>query len=71
MCDCISKMNDVLREHNTALTVPLLGEPRALVDVYQVETGRGKKRAVHVFANHCPFCGEKYAREAQSSRGIQ
>lgn len=65
MCDCIREMNDHLREHNTAIVVPLLGETRAMVETYQIETGRGKKRAARVFANYCPFCGGKYEGRPQ------
>lgn len=65
-CNCITEMNDKLREHNTALTVPLLGQPRAILSTYQVETGRGKKKAAYVFANYCPFCGDKYAAERKA-----
>lgn len=60
MCECITSMDKVLQEHNTALTVALIGPARALVDSYQVKGGRGQKKALRVFANYCPFCGEKY-----------
>lgn len=66
MCNCITEINANLCEHNTALTVPLLGQARAILSTYQVETGRGKKKAAYVFANYCPFCGEKYADLAKS-----
>lgn len=61
-CGCISEMNERLAEHNTVLTVPMLGPARAILSTYQRETGRGKKKAAYVFANYCPFCGIKYAK---------
>lgn len=61
MCECISDMNAKLAEHNTAVVVPLLGQARMMVETYQVETGRGKKKAAKLFANYCPMCGEQYS----------
>lgn len=69
MCDCVATMNAVLAEHNAALVVPLVGPARCMVDRYQIQTGRGTKKPPYVFANHCPFCGEKYPREGEASCG--
>lgn len=63
-CNCITDMDAKLAEYNTVLTKPMLGTPRAILSTYQLETGRGKKKAAYVFANYCPFCGERYMPEA-------
>jgi hypothetical protein len=70
MCNCVSKVNKLLSEHNTVLD---------LVDTICMKTGRlearmtvpvrrfdSKKRKgpIKVFATYCPMCGGKYP-EAQ------
>jgi hypothetical protein len=66
-CDCIDTVNALLAERNTRLELPLmLGEdqtPRLMVRTEQVEKGRGKKRAVAMFATYCPFCGKLVKEE--------
>jgi hypothetical protein len=64
-CDCIEVVNEKLKERNTALAQPLvLGDNPAklLVETYQIETGRGKPKAVSIFASCCPFCGVRYEK---------
>lgn len=64
MCNCISNINADLKSHNTLLVFTLLGNPpRVIIDTTQIETGRGKKKAVAVVATYCPFCGERYEDE--------
>lgn len=62
-CDCISKFDAMLAERNTRIAIPLiLSEPstvRPMIETQQVMTGRGKAKAVSVFATFCPFCGVK------------
>lgn len=62
-CDCISVVDAKLAERNTRIMLPLmLGEdqtPRPMIVTDQIETGRGKAKAVGMFATFCPFCGVK------------
>lgn len=69
-CGCIAEMNERLAEHNTTLVFTFLLRPnKVCVETTQIETGRGKKKAVRVVANFCPFCGEKYDRSQASGEG--
>ena len=64
-CDCIKVVDTKLVEHNTRIKIPLIlmsldggnTDPRPMVVTEQIETGRGKKEAVGMFASFCPFCG--------------
>ena len=68
MCDCITTVNADLKQHNTMLVFTLLGNPsRTVIDTMQIETGRGKKRALPVVASYCPFCGERYEAKAEQA----
>jgi len=68
MCECIAKVNEQMKQHNTMLVFTLLGSPsRVIIDTVQVEAGRGKKKAAAVIASFCPFCGERYAAERQAA----
>lgn len=74
MCDCISTVNAMLAEHNTALTVPIQfggGPARLVVDTHQIESGRGKKKAAIMCATFCPFCGERYVPEQATPASIE
>jgi hypothetical protein len=68
-CNCIKTVNEKLATRNTRLTLPLVfgrneGEPeRLMIVTEQIETGRGKAKAVGMFATCCPFCGVKYAAD--------
>lgn len=64
-CDCIEKVDDYLGKKNTRITQALVLDPNSqspgvMIETEQVETGRGKPKAVGMFASHCPFCGMKY-----------
>lgn len=62
-CDCIQTVDTMLAEHNTRIMLPIVfGDqtPRVMIVTDQIETGRGKKKAVGMFATFCPFCGVKY-----------
>lgn len=69
-CDCIPVVDKKLAERNTKLLQPItfssLSDPteptRLMVVTEQVETGRGKQKAVGMFATYCPFCGVPYVR---------
>lgn len=58
---CFDAVDAMLAERNTRLTFPIMlgGDqtPLPMLVTEQVEKGRGKKRAVGMFATFCPFCG--------------
>lgn len=63
MCNCVAETNEWLAQHNTRITIPIVfGDvtPRPMIETEQIETGRGKKKAVGVFVAYCPFCGVPY-----------
>lgn len=66
-CNCISTVNTMLAERNTRIMLPIMlgGDqtPRVMIVTDQIETGRGKKKAVGMFATYCPFCGECYVNQ--------
>lgn len=75
MCDCIQKINELLKEGNmnSVLDVPVMvssktRELRATcVCVSTIKDDprkRGKPK--RVFAIYCPFCGEKYPEGKES-----
>jgi hypothetical protein len=60
--ECIAVANELLREHNTQLSMAysLTNPERELIHVKTVKldpTQRG--RPMTLFATYCPFCGEK------------
>lgn len=63
-CDCISTVDAMLAERNTRIMLPIVlmsgHTPRPMIVTEQIETGRGKKKAVGMFATFCPFCGDRY-----------
>ena len=64
-CDCIETMNAKLAEHNTRIMIPITfgadQTVRPMIETVQIESGRGKQKAVGLFATFCPFCGVKYS----------
>ncbi|MBB3453939.1 redox-regulated HSP33 family molecular chaperone [Rhizobium sp. BK313] len=66
-CTCVETINEKLKEHNTRLTQAwVLGgttHPGLMLQTDQIETGRGKPKAVAMFLTYCPFCGTKYAAD--------
>jgi len=70
-CDCIAIFDAKLVEHNTRIMLPIMlgadQTARPMIVTDQIQTGRGKKRAVGVFATFCPFCGVRYEPEALQS----
>lgn len=74
MCDCIKIVNEKLATRNTRLSIPIRfsfkGEPTppqtVMIETVQIETGRGKPKAVGMFPTYCPFCGVKYEAEKAS-----
>ena len=71
MCDCIAQMNEGLMEHNTELEIPIMtskasetaynlsASTRVVIATEKIES-RKRTGPVKLFANFCPFCGEKY-----------
>lgn len=65
MCDCNERVDGLLKERgsNTVLNLPMFvgdGPARVFVETMKRdEKKRGKPEKM--FANFCPFCGEKYA----------
>lgn len=75
-CDCISLVDAKLAERNTRIMLPLIfrmgdsagtAAPRPMIVTEQIETGRGKKKAVGMFATFCPFCGTSLASQDTAS----
>lgn len=64
VCDCIKAIDAKLSEHNTRIMLPIVfgsdRTVRVMIVTDQIQTGRGKKRAVGLFATYCPFCGTPY-----------
>jgi hypothetical protein len=65
MCDCLSRINESLKEHNTKLATGFclsldLSETDLLPILQTEKIGRGRK--VLVIPTFCPFCGTKYPR---------
>jgi hypothetical protein len=63
-CDCITTVDAMLAERNTRIMLPIMlgpdQTPRPMIVTEQIEGGRGKKKAVGMFATFCPFCGVRY-----------
>jgi hypothetical protein len=67
MHKCFDAVNEKLAERNTRIMFPLMlgadQTERPMIVTEQIETGRGKQKAVGVFAAFCPFCGEALNKE--------
>jgi hypothetical protein len=63
-CHCIEEVNAKLAERNTRIMIPImLGRDqtrRVMIVTEQIETGRGKPKAVGFLPAYCPFCGNSY-----------
>lgn len=63
-CNCIDKMDELLKPHGVALLTTILQAPyRVCIETYRPEARRGKKPP-RVLATFCPFCGERYEAKA-------
>lgn len=62
-CNCIATVDAMLAERNTRIMLPIMlgadQTPRPMIVTDQIKTGRGKPKAVSMFATFCPFCGIK------------
>lgn len=79
-CNCMEDVNAKLATRNTRLTQAIVfnkagreNNPDLMLQTEQIETGRGKAKAVSMFISYCPFCGAEYdppraaARESEEA----
>lgn len=71
MCNCVEVVNEKLRERNTVLTQAIVfgdrgDNPNLMLRTEQIETGRGKPKAIGMFPSYCPFCGTAYKETADA-----
>lgn len=76
-CNCMAEVDAMLKDRNTRLANQLVlcrgGGKQSLVctpviGTEQIETGRGKAKAVGVVCQFCPFCGTEYPSFADDAR---
>ncbi|MFH5924588.1 hypothetical protein [Roseomonas xinghualingensis] len=60
MCECISKVNADLAQHNTEI-VSTLFQGWAVIETMKKDT-KVRKKPVVVVATYCPFCGVEYQK---------
>lgn len=66
-CSCLTRVNEGLAPHNTRVSLffslddTRIGQPWPIA-TSQIETGRGKRKAVALLASFCPFCGTSLRR---------
>lgn len=67
-CGCIAVVDAKLAERNTRIMLPIMlgadQTARPMIVTDQIATGRGKHKAVGLFATFCPFCGVAYQQDA-------
>lgn len=72
-CDCIKTVDAMLEERNTRIMFPIMlgGDQtrRPMIRTEQIATGRGKEKAVGMFATYCPFCGRSLTSETAPAAG--
>lgn len=66
MCDCITRLNEHLKPHNTRLTEVSMfnmktGTCRQSLTIGSQKIGRSRAKAKVVLPTFCPFCGERVA----------
>ncbi|MFC6444591.1 hypothetical protein [Shinella zoogloeoides] len=70
-CTCVETINQALAARNTRLSQAIIFGPHdhdaLMLQTEQLETGRGKAKAVAMFLSYCPFCGRKYGAGAPAS----
>ncbi|WP_313378108.1 hypothetical protein [Achromobacter insolitus] len=72
-CQCREKIDEGLARHNTKVSrFFVLGNGGTdmpwPIATDQIETGRGKKKAVALFASYCPFCGAPLKPESSATQ---
>lgn len=69
-CSCIEIVDAKLAERNSRIMLPIMfGDDqtkRPMIVTEQIEKGRGKAKAVGMFATFCPFCGVELKASARS-----
>jgi len=68
-CNCYSTVNEKLAPHNTRIKSTFVIEANRIgrpwpIETSQIETGRGKPKAISLIASFCPFCGTSLRGEA-------
>lgn len=61
-CDCYEKANKALGDHNTKIASYFTLDDNRVrrtwpIETVQLEKGRGKAKAMGLFASFCPLCG--------------
>jgi hypothetical protein len=75
-CDCMTKVNDGLKDRNTRLASTFiltrdLGGMDCLPTLAVEKLDRSKRgRAMPVIPTFCPFCGTKYPRKGDEGDGL-
>jgi hypothetical protein len=71
MCECVAKVNEQLTEKNLTLReVSLInmtmGKVRQslVLPVERLRSDEPRSKTKHIIPSYCPFCGERYQREA-------
>ena len=66
MHKCIEKVDQMLKEYNTGLTLcfGIDGNVDILVSTHQLKKGRGQRKCVSMCATYCPFCGDKLRQQS-------
>jgi hypothetical protein len=66
MCDCITTMDDKLKDHNTRISVGFLLDRlsggmslRPIIATEKIDK-KARIKMVEPIPTYCPFCGEKY-----------
>jgi hypothetical protein len=68
--DCIKRINEQLKEHNTQISVALsLTDPgRELIHVGTSKADlSSRKKPMSMFASYCPFCGIRLQAKAPNA----
>lgn len=67
MCNCITKVNEFLKDHNTQVEFPIVfnaNKGLSVVTAMRISTvkldTKNREGPVALFASYCPICGEKY-----------
>ena len=66
MCDCIEKLNELLKPRNTLINVSfdLLGKMpmRTIISTVKYDD-KNRMEERTIIATYCPFCGQKYEEQ--------
>jgi len=68
MCECITEMDALLKEHNTRMGATIVFSKPSYVAVTLMTEAVTPKRGFRpkvVLPTYCPFCGRRYAPEKQ------